>query len=146
MRQVGLFRIRQLSFAKSASLKHWISLNERPPTSFPLVSLSQTTQHIFFLPFVASHPNLVRVDCILLQRLAGSLKQDIVYVGIEDKTDCNMTIFFAVDKCLEDQLIALCLILSTMRLKRSFFLVPKCFGRPRYFPKPPPYSYSLMDK
>lgn len=38
-----------------------------------------------------------------------------------------------------DHFAVLFLILSTVEVKRSFFLLPKCSGKPRYFPVPPFY-------
>ena len=46
----------------------------------------------------------------------------------------------ALDRCLVDRLEALCLIRSTIAVNRSFFLLPKCSGNPRYFPCPPSFA------
>ncbi|CAN7027458.1 unnamed protein product [Brassica rapa subsp. trilocularis] len=59
--------------------------------------------------------------------------------GIAVSTDFIIVILPALDKCREDQLTALCRIRSTMEVKRSLFLRPKCSGRPKYFPTPPSF-------
>ena len=81
-----------------------------------------------------------------LHRLTGNWKHVIAKFGMGDRTDCNMVALPAVDKNWVVQLRDFCFILSTMEEKRSFFLLPKCSGRPRYFPTPPSLSiprYSL---
>lgn len=50
----------------------------------------------------------------------------------------------ALERCLVDQLCALCRILSTMEVNKSFLRLPKCSGKPRYFPTPPSLDISRM--
>lgn len=59
-------------------------------------------------------------------------------------TEFSIVIFPARDKCLVDQLTALCLILSTIEVNRSLFLLPKCSGKPRYFPFPSSLDIHLV--
>lgn len=51
-------------------------------------------------------------------------------------TALSNTIFPAPESIFEDQLCDLCRILSTIPAKMSLFFLPKCSGRPRYFPMP----------
>ncbi|CAN7070080.1 unnamed protein product [Brassica rapa subsp. trilocularis] len=67
----------------------------------------------------------------LKESACGILKQDIEWDGIGARTLLIITIFPAPDKRLEDQLTALCLILSTTEAKTSFFFLPNSSGSPR---------------
>lgn len=58
------------------------------------------------------------------------------YVGIALRTGLSIVSFPALDNHSADQLTAFCRILSTMEVNKSLFLLPKCSGKPRYFPKP----------
>lgn len=77
-----------------------------------------------------------------LHKLTGSSKQDIEKVGMAVSTDFSIVSFPAFDRNLVDLVDALCLILSTIEVKRSLFLLPKCSGNPRYFPLPPSLAIS----
>lgn len=142
---LGAVMIRHASFASRAWLKICISLGPKPPKALCFVRLSQDTQHIPFLSSVESHQKRVNVDCIFLQRLTGSLKQDIVYVGIEDSTDFIIASLPALDKNRVDQWAAHCLILSTIKVKRSIFLFSKCSGSFKYFPTPPSFCIPCIN-
>lgn len=72
-----------------------------------------------------------------VQREHGSLKHIIACVGIGVRTLLVMTILPAVLINLFNQPLTLVLILSTMEVKRSLFLQPKCSGSPKYLPMPP---------
>ena len=91
----------------------------------------------FQFPSGLSHENRVIADCILLIRDTRSLKHVMEYEGMGGSTLCSIGNFPAEERCLLDQLLAFCLILITIELKRSFFLRPKCSGRPIYLPTPP---------
>lgn len=132
--------ILQLSFPSNASLKCCISLKPNPPCFFDFVNFSQEIQHIFFLSGFESHQNRVRADWILLHRLAGSLKQLIEYVAITESTYLSIMSLPALERNREDHLIDLCLILSTIKAKISFFQRPKLSGKLRYLPFPPSFS------
>lgn len=84
----------------------------------------------------------LKTDCIRLHRDVGNLKQDIEWVGIAERTDLSITILPADDKYRVDHPLAFCRILSTVEVKRSFFLLPKGSGNPRYFPTPPSFCIS----
>lgn len=101
----------------------------------------QATQHIFLTPSDVSHQNLVRTDCIILHKLAGSSKQDITYVGIAVRTAFSIVNFSALERCLVDQFETLCLMRFTIVVNRSFFLLLKCSGKTKYFPDP--FSLSI---
>ena len=139
-RQLGSVTMRHASFANRAWLNNCISLSPSPPIALGVVNLSQANQQIFFFSSAPSHQNLVKTDCILLHRLTGSQKQDIVYVGIALSTALSIVSFPALESLLVDQLIAFCLILSTIEVNRSFFFLPKCSGKPKYLPSPPPFQ------
>lgn len=139
IRHDGFFRMRQLRFPNRASLKAWMSLKPSPPLLFGWVSRFHGTQHIFFLSGFESHHNLVNADCILLQRETRILKQDMVYAGMDDRTDWSIVSFPALERSFVDQLAALCFIRSTMRLKRSFFFWPSNSSKPRYLHSPPSF-------
>lgn len=111
-----------------------MSQKPKPHSFFGFVSFTQDVQHIFLLLSFPSHQKRVKADWILLHRLTGSSKQDIVCVGEADSTDFKIVIFPALDKYRLDQLAACCRILSTKEVNRSFFLRPKSSGRPRYLP------------
>lgn len=136
-RQSGDTRVFQLSFTSIASLKHCMPINPRPPSSLDLIIVFQDTHDIFLSSGLASHQKRVKTDWILLQRETGSLKQLILWLGIDERTLLRSVSFPAADNCLEDQLMALCRILSTMPVKVSLFFLPTCSGRPRYLPVPP---------
>ena len=138
-RHVGLESNLQLNLANRASLKVCKSVKPKPPSPLALVRFSQEIQHIFFLSMLKSHQNLVKADWIRLYREHGSLKQDMVYVGIAAKIDFSMIIFPAVVKNLVDHLKAFWRIRSTIMVNRSRFFLPKSSGSPRYFPKPPSF-------
>ena len=144
-RQSGLVRTRHDCLARSALLKSWMSRNPNPPIFFGFESLVQDVQHILFLLSLPSHQKRVMADWILLQRLTGSSKQDIAWVGEANRTDFSIVILTAFDKKRLDKLLACCLIMSTIEVKRSFFLRPKCSGRPRYFPTPPSLAIPRRD-
>lgn len=48
------------------------------------------------------------------------------YVGIAVNTDFSMSRFPALERNLVEKLEARCLILSTIAVNKSFFLLPKC--------------------
>lgn len=127
-RHVGFVRTHHAFLAKMAWLNACISWNPRPPFAFCFVRSCQEIQLIFLFWSHPSHQNLVKTDWILLHKLAGSWKQERVYVGIAWKTDLSIVILPALESCLEDQLCALCWILSTMTVKRSFSCVQNALG------------------
>lgn len=94
---MGLRGSLQLIFANKAVLKVCISMNPNPPSLKDFVILLHATQHIFFFSAFVSHQNLVSADWILLHRLFGILKQDMVYEGIAERTDLSMVSFPAVE-------------------------------------------------
>ena len=51
----------------------------------------------------------------------------------------------ALERNLDDLVEALCLILSTMVVNKSLFLLAKCLGRPRYFSDPPSFIISSVS-
>lgn len=53
------------------------------------------------------------------------------------RTDFSMVSLPALERNLVDRLAARCRILSTTDVNKSLFRLPKCSGRPRYFPDPP---------
>ena len=55
------------------------------------------------------------------------------------RTNLIIVIFCVFDRCLVEELRALWWMRSTMDVKRSFFLRPKCSGSPKYFPTPPSF-------
>lgn len=55
-----------------------------------------------------------------------------------------MVIFPALERNLEDQLIAFYRIQSTIDVNKSFFLLPKCSGKPKYFPTPPSFVMPIV--
>ena len=114
-------------------------MNPNPPSFFDFVIVSQAIQDIFFVHVLESHQKRVSTDWILLQREVGSLKHCIAWLGIGDSTLLRRVIFPTVERNMLVQPLALCLILSTMDVNRSFFLRPKCSGKPRYFPVPPSF-------
>lgn len=122
-KHVGDSRIRQLSLARSASLKHWISRNPKPPSFFDLVIVFEAIHDIFFSPVLESHQKRVNTDWILLHRDNGSLKHCIAWLGMGDSTLFNNVIFPAEDRNRFFHPFARCLILSTIKEKRSFFLI-----------------------
>jgi len=67
------------------------------------------------------------------------------YVGIALRTTLSIVSFPAFDNLLADKLTAFCRILSTIEVNKSLFLLPKCFGRPRYLPKPPSFVILNTD-
>jgi len=142
-RQSGFVRIRQLNLARTASLKLWKSLKPKPPANFAFIRVFQKTQHIFFFSIESSHQNLVKADWILLYNDPVSLKHDIVYAGIDARTDFNMMTFPAAERNLEDQLHARCLIRSTIMLNKSFFFRPNNSCNPRYLPEPPSFGIPI---
>lgn len=105
-----------------------MSLKPQPPEALGLVNLSQATQQIFFFSSTPSHQNLVNKYCILLYRLT---KQDIVYVEMALSTDLSIVSFPAWESLFVDQLIALCLILSTIEVNRSLLSAAKMFWKPQ---------------
>ena len=117
-----------------------MSLISKPPWSFGSIILDQATHKVLRCPSGESHQKRVSADWILSHRDRGSLKHVIEYEGIGDRTLFNIVSFPAGDRCRLDQLRAFCLILSMIEEKRSRFLLPKCSGRPRYFPTPPSFS------
>lgn len=135
-REFGFFSSLLVWFAKRAQLKISISLNPSPPTSLGRVSISQETQHIFWIYGLTSHQNRVSTDWICWHSDIGNLKQDIAYVGIVSITALRRIILPAPDKYLDVQLCACCFIMSTIRKNVSFFL-PKCSGKPKYLPITP---------
>lgn len=139
-RHVGFFRILQLSFARSASLKVKISLNPNPPSFFGLAIFFRTIHDTFLMLLVLSHQNLVNTDWISAQRVRGSLKHDIAKEGIVAMTVLNMINFPARERNFVDQQIDLCLILSTILENKNLFFLPNCSGRPKYLPNPPSFS------
>ena len=68
-----------------------------------------------------SHQYLVNTDCIRLQILTGSWKQDIEYVGMAVRTALRRVSLPALERKRDDREAALCLILSTSEVKRSRF-------------------------
>ncbi|WZZ87567.1 hypothetical protein YC2023_116146 [Brassica napus] len=69
----GEFIILQLSLASKASLKHWMSLNPKPPSRFDFVIVDHATHEIFLSSGFESHQNLVSADWILLHKDLGNL-------------------------------------------------------------------------
>lgn len=136
-RQSGLVSILQAIFPKRAWLKSWTSRRPRPPKLLGLVSLSHASQQIFLSPLLLSHQKRISIDCIWLHNPTGSWKQDIAKEGIAERTNCSIVSFPAVERNLVDQPRAFCFIRLTMEAKRSFFFLPKCSGKPKYFPTPP---------
>ena len=132
--------IRQLTLARRASLKLWISRTPSPPSPLDFIIVFQEIRDIPRVPAFGSHQNRVKADCIRLQSERGSLKHCIVWFGMADKTALRSTSFPAGDRCLVYNATALCLILSTKDENRSFFFLPKCSGTPRYLPAPPSFS------
>lgn len=139
LRQSGLSMIRQLSLARRASLKHWMSLKPSPPSFLDLVSVMYVTHDIFRWSGLSSHQNRVRADCILLQKDSGSIKHDIEWLSIADSTDFRSVIFPAVERKRMDHRIAFCLVLSTIPMNKSFFFLPKFSSSPKYLPAPPSF-------
>lgn len=103
------------------------------------------SQQIFLADWSLSHQNCVRAACICLHRPTESLKQDIEYVGIADKTNFYIVNFLAAERRRVDQDAARRLILSTIEEKRSRFLLVNSSGKPRYFPTPPSFSIPRMS-
>ncbi|XP_033144921.1 uncharacterized protein LOC117133046 [Brassica rapa] len=64
----------------------------------------------------------------------------MAYDGTAVSTAFSITSFPALESCRLDQETALHRIRSTIPVKRSFFLRPKCSGRPKYLPAPPSLS------
>lgn len=122
-KQFGLVSIRHGSFASKAVLKAWISLNPSPHIPLGLVSVSQDTQHIFFLPVFESHQNRVSADWIILQRPTGSWKHVIAKEGITDSTALSIVIFPAEDRHRVDHDTALIFILHCSFAKRVWNLI-----------------------
>lgn len=123
--------------ASSVWLNNCISLNPKPPLALGFVSFAHDIQHILRFSSEPSHQYLVRIDWILLQRLTGNWKHNIVYVWMTIKTDFSIVSLPALEIHFVAQLAARCLILSTTEVNKSFFLFSKCSGRPRYLPSPP---------
>ena len=135
----GWWRILQLSLARYASLKLWMSRKSKPPLSFGMIIFSQDIQAIFLLPLRSSHHKWVRADWILWHRDSGSLKLVRAWDGIGESTLWSIVVFPAVDRNLLDQPFSFCLIFSTIELNMSLFLLLKCSGSPRYLPTPPSF-------
>ena len=136
-RDCGSFISLQPIFASKASLKVSMSRNPRPPAYFGIAIVSHETQHIFFFSGLASHQNRVSNDCICLHKDIGSLKHDIAWHGIAERTDLSITCLPAPERNLAVQLWDFCLILSRIDANISRFRRPNCSGNPRYFPIPP---------
>lgn len=125
--------ILQLSLAKKASLKLWISLKSRPPCSLGLLSFFHAIHTIFLLSIRSSHKKRVSTDWILWHRDIGAWERTA------DMTLLSIVIFHVVDKNLFDQPLAFYRMWSTIEDKRSHFDLPKCSGNPRYLPVPPSF-------
>lgn len=139
-RLLGLVKILQATFARSAWLKAWTSRKPSLPRLFGCVSESQDFQQIFLSLSLGSHQNLVRTDWICLHRLTGRRKLDDAKFGIAERTDCIIVAFPAVVRNCVDQLATFCLMRWTIEAKRSLFFLPNNSGSPRYFPTPPSLS------
>ena len=98
---------------------------------------SHETQAILRTPSLLSHQKLVNADWIFFVRDLGSLKQVIAWEGMGVRALRSIVIFPAVDRNLLDHPTAFILILSTIDVKRSLFLLPKCSGSPKYLPTLP---------
>lgn len=77
----GYWIIRRLYLAIKAWLKLAKSLNPRPPLPFAWHSLSYFAQWILFWSFFSPHWNLEITFWISSNKIVGSLKTLIVYVG-----------------------------------------------------------------
>ena len=123
----------QVCLASNVLLKHAKSLKPIPSCSFGLHSSSHLTQCNFRLSPRCPQKNLRMRASMSWQRVTGSLKHEIVYVGSAWATALIKISLPAYDRSLPSHpwsfFHTLCLILS----KLSFFFRPMKLGNPKYF-------------
>ena len=102
-RQPGVVRILHACLAKRAWLNSCIYRIPSPPLALGLVIFCHDTQHIFLFSSVESHQYLVNTDCIRLQILAESWKQDIECVGMAVRTALRRVNLPALERNCDDR-------------------------------------------